>query len=79
MEGCPVVDWRFRCKERGGCLKRPSSCSLLAGRQGFNNDHLGLCRANQRSPAAVMAGMPLFAHAGHEKLTPSPLPVPLKL
>ena len=27
----------------------------------------------------AMAGMPLFAHAGRDKLTPPPLPVPLKV
>ena len=34
--------------------------------------------AEHSAQNALMAGMPLFAHAGREKLTPPPLPVPIE-
>ena len=38
----------------------------------------GLCALHRATPRSIMAGMPLFAHAGRgEKLTPPPFSAPL--
>ena len=44
-----------------------------------NMHHRGALGAMCRGGMVGMAGMPLFAHAGREKLTPPPLSAPLKL
>ena len=67
-------------------------CHFLKRRRGGRSLRwCGGIRAAARSAASAavqheaarnldnIAGMPLFAHAGREKITPPPLPVPLKL
>ena len=65
--------------KRSPCARRARAKGMAKHTQATRPKHAAACASpGVRAPAMYMAGMPLFAHAGREKLTPPPLSAPLK-